>query len=115
MSGSDADAAGPASRPAPGPAPRPRAVLLVANTAAPYSRGLRVARSLAAAGWDVEVAAVAGDGAPREERDGEILTRRYLPSGPFRRWVGQPPAPRPPTKLLRVLALNADKALKVAL
>jgi glycosyltransferase involved in cell wall biosynthesis len=87
----------------------------VANTAAPYSRGLRVARSLADAGWDVEIAAIAGDGTPREERDGAVLIRRYVPSGPFRRWVGQPPAPRPPSKVLRVLALNADKALKVAL
>ena len=95
--------------------PRPRAVLLVANTAAPYSRGLRVARSLAEAGWEVEIAAVAGDGTPREERDGEIVIRRYDPSGPFKRWIGQPPAPRPPTRLLRVLALNADKAVKVAL
>ncbi len=96
-------------------APRPRAVLLVANTAAPYSRGLRVARSLADAGWEVEIAAVAGDGAPREERDGDVVTCRYVPSGPFRRWIGQPPPPRPRSKALRVLALNADKALKVAL
>jgi glycosyltransferase involved in cell wall biosynthesis len=95
--------------------PRPRAVLLVANTAAPYSRGLRVARSLVDAGWDVEIAAIAGDAAPREERDGAVTVRRYVPSGPFRRWVGQPPAPQPPTKLLKVLALNVDKALKVIL
>ncbi len=94
---------------------RPRAVLLVANTAAPYSRGLRVARSLAEAGWRVEIAALAGDRAPEAERDGNIDIRRYTPSGPFRRWVGQPPPPRPPTKLLQVVALNADKALKVAL
>jgi glycosyltransferase involved in cell wall biosynthesis len=97
------------------PAPRRRAVLLVANTAAPYSRGLRVARSLADAGWDVEIAAVAGEGVPSDERDGAIHTRRYVPSGPLRRWIGQPPPPSPPTKLLQVLALNADKALKVAL
>lgn len=95
--------------------PRPRAVLLVANTAAPYSRGLRVARSLAEAGWDVEIVAVAGDGAPREGFDGAIRTRRYVPSGPLRRWVGQPMPPSPPTKLLQILALNLDKALKVAL
>ncbi|MGZ8437626.1 MAG: glycosyltransferase family 4 protein [Candidatus Limnocylindrales bacterium] len=94
--------------------PRPRAVLLVANTAAPYSRGLRVARSLAQAGWQVEIAAVSGEGQPDTERDGEILIRRYRPSGPFTRWIGQPPPPRPPTRLLRVLALNADRALKVA-
>jgi glycosyltransferase involved in cell wall biosynthesis len=92
---------------------RPRAVLLVANSAAPYSRALRVGRSLAEAGWQVEIAAVAGDGAPAVERVGGVVTRRYWPSGPFARWVGQPPPPRPPTRLLRVLALNADKALKV--
>jgi glycosyltransferase involved in cell wall biosynthesis len=94
---------------------RRQAVLLVANTAAPYSRGLRVARSLADAGWDVEIAAVAGEGVPRDERDGPVRIRRYVPSGPLRRWIGQPPPPNPPTKLLQVLALNADKALKVAL
>ena len=92
---------------------RPRAVLLVANTAAPYSRGVRVARSLGGAGWDVEIAAVAGGGAAREEHDGDVVTRRYVPSGPFRRWIGQPPAPQPLTRLLKILALNADKALKI--
>jgi len=97
------------------PAPRGRAVLLVANPAAPYSRGVRVARSLADAGWDVEVAAVAGSGVPRDEHDGPIHTRRYVPSGPLRRWIGQPPPPSPPTRLLQVLALNVDKALKVLL
>jgi glycosyltransferase involved in cell wall biosynthesis len=73
----------------PGASSRPRAVLLVANTAAPYSRSLRVARSLAAAGWDVEIAAVAGGGLPREERDARdpsIVTRRHAPSGMFRGW-----------------------------
>ena len=54
-----------------------RAVLLVANPANPYSRGLRVARSLAAAGWDVEIAATTGEGAPDEERDGGVRIRRY--------------------------------------
>ena len=64
---------------------RPRAVLLIANTAAPYSRGLRVARSLADAGYDVESAATTGPGVPVEERDGPILTRRHRPP---RRWAG---------------------------
>jgi glycosyltransferase involved in cell wall biosynthesis len=88
-------------------------VLLVANAAAPYSRGLRVARSLVGAGWQVEIAAVAGDGQPATELDGDVLVNRYRPSGPFTRWVGQPPPPRPPTKPLRVLALNADRVMKV--
>jgi glycosyltransferase involved in cell wall biosynthesis len=48
-----------------------------------------VARSLAAAGWDVEIAAVAGPGVPREERDTRdpsIVTRRYAPGGVFGAW-----------------------------
>ena len=45
---------------------RRRAVVLVANSAAPYSRGLRVARSLAEAGFEVEIAATTGDGQPVE-------------------------------------------------
>ena len=110
IAGSEPSAAGDS---APSGNGRPRAVLLVANTAAPYSRGLRVARSLAEAGWRVEIAAVAGDGQPETERDGEVAIRRYRPSGVFRRWVGQPAPPQPPTRVLRVLALNVDKALKV--
>jgi glycosyltransferase involved in cell wall biosynthesis len=58
---------------------RPRAVILVANSANPYSRALRTARSLAGAGYDVEIAAVDEPGVPREERDGEIVIRRYVP------------------------------------
>ncbi len=60
-----------------------RAVVLVGGTANPYSRGLRIARTLAADGFNVEIAAVAADGVPEGERDGEILIRRYRPSGPF--------------------------------
>jgi glycosyltransferase involved in cell wall biosynthesis len=73
--------------------PKLRAVVLVANTAAPYSRGLRVARSLAAAGYEVEIAAVTGDGQPVEERDGEVVTRRYEPSGRWARWKDAPTGP----------------------
>ena len=65
--------------------PRPRAVLLVANDANPYSRALRLARSLDADGYDVEIAAVAGD-APAHETDGRIVIRRYAPSGRWARW-----------------------------
>lgn len=61
-----------------------RAVVLVGNPAAPYSRGLRIARSLAEAGYEVEIAAVAGHGLPDRESDGPILIRRYAPSGPYR-------------------------------
>ncbi len=70
------------------PAPRrPRAVLLVANPAAPYSRGLRVARSLAGAGFDVEIAATAGAGQPAEDQDGPVRIVRYAPSGPWARFA----------------------------
>ena len=73
-------------------APRRRAVLLVANAAAPYSRGLRVARSLQAAGWDVEIAAVDDGRHPAEEDDAGVRVRRYRPRGRWARW--QTDAPR---------------------
>lgn len=63
-----------------------RAVVIVANPLAPYSRGLRVARSLADAGWDVEIAAQSGPGLPSEESDGPVVIRRWQGSGP---WVDQ--------------------------
>ncbi len=66
---------------------RPRAVLLVANPAAPYSRGLRVARSLAGVGYAVEIAAVADDDHPATERDGAVELIRYRPSGPWARFA----------------------------
>ncbi len=58
---------------------RPRAVVLVPSPANPYSRALRIARSLAGAGYEVEIAAVLEPGVPREERDGEVVIRRYVP------------------------------------
>ena len=61
-----------------------RAVVLVGNPAAPYSRGLRIARALAAEGYDVEIAAVAGEGLPEQETDGPVTIRRYAPSGRYR-------------------------------
>ena len=91
---------------------RPRAVLLIANTAAPYSRGLRVARSLVEAGWEVEIAAVAGPGVADDEHDGAVRIRRFRPTGVFRRWADQPPPPKPPTQVLRNLVRRADKGLK---
>ena len=94
---------------------RGRAVLLVANSAAPYSRGLRVARSLAAAGWDVEIAAVAAPDVPDEERDGQVRIRRYRPSGVLARWATMSSPPTPPTQLLRRLVRRADRAVKAAL
>jgi len=69
-----------------------RAVVLVANTADPYSRGLRIARSLVAAGYEVEIAAVTGRGVGAEERDGPIAIRRYRPTGRWAGWATELPA-----------------------
>ena len=72
---------------------KPRAVLLVANAAAPYSRGLRVARTLAADGWDVEIAAVAAADQPPVTVEGPVTVRRYAPSGRWRRFATDRPRP----------------------
>jgi glycosyltransferase involved in cell wall biosynthesis len=89
-------------------------VLLVANSAAPYSRGLRVARSLAATGWEVEIAAVAADDAPLEERDGDVLIRRYRPSGRWVRWAERPKSASSASRLRRIPALLLDRFRKAA-
>jgi glycosyltransferase involved in cell wall biosynthesis len=62
-----------------------RSVVLVGNLANPYSRSLRIARTLVSLGDEVEIAAVAGDGAADEEADGSIAIRRYRASGPYTR------------------------------
>ncbi|MDQ1323839.1 MAG: hypothetical protein QG587_1174, partial [Chloroflexota bacterium] len=41
-----------------------RAVVLVGGPARPYSRALRIARTLAGEGYDVEIAAISVSGAP---------------------------------------------------
>ena len=64
----------------------PRAVLLVGNAAAPYSRALRVGRALAAEGFAVEIAAVWSPGHEDAEHDGELLIRRYRPRGTWARF-----------------------------
>jgi glycosyltransferase involved in cell wall biosynthesis len=92
-----------------------RAVLLVANSAAPYSRGLRVARTLAEEGWEVEIAAVAADDQPLEEHDGPVAIRRYSPSGP---WIGLAAAwsqRGPRIRYLRRALLWVDRAKKLFL
>lgn len=97
----------------PGATRRPRAVLLIANAAAPYSRGLRVARSLAQAGYEVEIAAVTQAGLPAEERDGAVLIRRYQPRGLFAR-EASPRAPLPSGHRRHIAAINLDRIRKVA-
>jgi glycosyltransferase involved in cell wall biosynthesis len=68
-----------------GAARRPRAVVLVGNTASPYSRAIRLGRALIDEGYDVEVASAHEPGLPLEERPGEIVLRRYPGSGVFGR------------------------------
>lgn len=92
-----------------------RAVLLVANAANPYSRATRVGRSLAEQGWEVEIAAALEGGAPREERDGEILVRRYGPSGMLARWHGLRRLPVPSNPVGRLAALWIDRLAKAIL
>lgn len=90
-----------------------RAVLLVANTAAPYSRGLRVARSLGAVGWSVEIAATTGEDRPIREVDGDVVIRRYQPRGRWARFAtGAPPKVR--SGLFGRIAALLDALLKAA-
>jgi glycosyltransferase involved in cell wall biosynthesis len=60
-----------------------RAVVLVGNPARPYSRALRIGRTLIAAGYDVEIAATWQADAPEREHDGAIAINRYRPIGRF--------------------------------
>jgi len=95
------------------PGPRRRAVILVGNPANPYSRAIRIGRTLVEEGYEVEIAATVEHGAPLEERDGPLLIRRYPPSGIFAsmaatyRWAppSATPTRRPPlaTRVLRTL------------
>jgi glycosyltransferase involved in cell wall biosynthesis len=87
---SAADAGGPAGARAPRSR---RAVVLVGNPAAPYSRALRVARALVDEGYRVEIAAVAVDDQPDRAGDGAITWRRYRPSGFFARMAATYRAP----------------------
>ena len=64
-----------------------RAVVLVGGPARPYSRALRIARTLAGEGYDVEIAAISVSGAPEVELDGPVTFHRYVPSGPFARYA----------------------------
>jgi glycosyltransferase involved in cell wall biosynthesis len=89
---------------------RKRAVILVGNPANPYSRAIRLGRTLTAQGYDVEIAATYEEGAPLEARDGELTIRRYKPSGIFAsmaatyRWAPPPSKPtKPPPLATRVL------------
>ena len=110
----NADAPGTSAVPAAPPdGKRPRAVILVGNPANPYSRAIRIGRSLVEQGYNVEIAATTEAGAPLEQRDGDLRICRYPPSGIFAsmaatyRWAPPPSTPtkRPPipTRILRTL------------
>jgi glycosyltransferase involved in cell wall biosynthesis len=78
-------------------------VILVGNPAHPYSRAIRIGRTLTALDYDVEIAATQQAGLPSEERDGDLVIRRYPPSGRFaadaatgRKWAADPVARRAP-------------------
>ena len=95
---------------------RRRAVILVGGPANPYSRATRIGRTLVAAGYDVEIAAMTEAGAPIEQRDGDVLIRRYAPSGVFRslaptyRWTapdGSAARAPLPIRVLRTLRARA--------
>ena len=94
---------------------RRRAVILVGNPARPYSRAIRLGRALVEEGYEVEIAATHEEGAPLEERDGDIVLRRYPASGPFaglaashgKRAPAAAPARRPP---MPVRVFRAQKA-----
>jgi glycosyltransferase involved in cell wall biosynthesis len=74
-----------------------RAVVLVGNPARPYSRALRIGRTLVDEGYAVEIAATWQEGAPAGEEDGPIGIRRYRPIG---RFAGSAARYRPPDREL---------------
>ncbi len=77
--------AGAGVSPAGAPGARPRAAILVGSPANPYSRALRLARTLDATGYDVEIAATHEPDLPLEEAEGPLRIRRYAASGVFAR------------------------------
>jgi glycosyltransferase involved in cell wall biosynthesis len=93
-------------------APR-RAIVLVHNPVAPYSRALRIARSLESEGWEVLIAGTAREGLPREELDGTIRIVRVAPAGPLARFVA-PSGGSPAALVARADAVVAAAGALVA-
>lgn len=94
-------------------------MVLVGGPAAPYSRALRVARHLAAAGFDVEIAAIAVPGLSTEDVVGDVTVRRYRPRGlwavlgwsrGFRRWPHPSAATPPPGRTVAEPAADGGEA-----
>jgi glycosyltransferase involved in cell wall biosynthesis len=64
-----------------------RAVVLVGGPARPYSRALRIARTLVGEGYDVEIAAMSTSGMAEVEQEGPVTVRRYVPSGRYAKYA----------------------------
>ena len=87
--------------------------MLVHNPVAPYSRALRIARSLEAEGWEVVIAGTARPGLPAEDRDGTIRIVRARPAGPLAPLVA-PPGGRRATLVARSDAVAATLGRRLA-
>ena len=74
--------------------------MLVHNPVAPYSRALRIARSLEAGGWEVLIAGTARADLPAEELDGTVRIVRVRPAGPLAGFV-EPAHGRPASLVAR--------------
>jgi len=81
---------------------RRTAIVLVHNPVAPYSRALRVARSLRDAGWDVTIAGTARPDLPAQDRDDGIPIVRVAPAG----WLAPFAAPATGRRATLVAALD---------
>ncbi len=97
-----------------------RAVVLVGNPANPYSRALRLGRTLAGDGFAVEIAATHESGTPDSARDGALTIHRYAPSGRFAgRAASYGARPRPPrdrsARPIRVLRAQRARLAEWAL
>ncbi len=82
--------------------------MVVANPVAPYSRAIRVARTLGDAGFQAEIAAKSAPAQPLEEREGAVLLRRWGDTGP---WVAKLARPMGPPGLGRRLLMKGYRIL----
>ncbi len=87
--------------------------MLVHNPVAPYSRALRIARSLEADGWEVVIAGTARADLPDEARDGTVRIVRARPAGPLARFVAAPGG-RPAALVARSDAVAASVGRRLA-